>query len=209
MSSKRRGGTPQPYLTNHGAVGTPRPYLTNHGAVGHRGPTLQAALPSEAGRQAIGRMIYPRPFFNPLAQALPNRVLANVISLGRLLMMIAQAMIKEIALPRDRVNSRQVLLPFRDGGLKPRFAWKSDDSVQMIGHQQQQPAMPAQMRMVMSGRRQNSLTNSCAAEVVAASWLAVDGDEKETALGDPWRNFMRETHTLRIVHALRVAERYR
>jgi hypothetical protein len=80
-------------------------------------------------------MIDPGPFLGALAQPFPNRVLEYVIGLRAFLVVIAQAMVKEVPLPSDVMASSEVPFPIRDGSLHARLTWECNDSVQMIWHE--------------------------------------------------------------------------
>ena len=57
-------------------------------------------------------------------------------------MMVAQAVIGEIALPIDAIFSCNELFPVLDRCCHSRFARKRNDRMQMIRHEQAQAAMP-------------------------------------------------------------------
>src|SRR5689334_23848481 len=55
----------------------------------------------------------------------------------------------------------------------------------MVRHQQHEPAMPLQMRVIMGSSRKNSLAHSSPAKLVLPPRHAVDGDENETPPRQP------------------------
>ncbi len=80
----------------------------------------------------------------------------------------------------------------------------------MIRHEQAQAAMPHELLMIVFHRRQHSVANDRARHSVRAGRLAqlilslghaFDGDEKPTALGNPFRNRVRKLFADRQVHA--------
>ena len=66
--------------------------------------------------------------------------------------MIAEAMIKKVALPIYAVLSGHILLPVLDRRFHSRFARKRKDGVQMIRHEQAQAAMPDKLLVVVFHR---------------------------------------------------------
>ncbi len=77
--------------------------------------------------------IDPHPVFRPFAQALADGIHKDVTRLLVHFVMVAQAMIEEVALPIHAVFSRHILLPFFNHGLHSRLAREGEDGVQMIG----------------------------------------------------------------------------
>src|SRR5262249_45568934 len=80
------------------------------------------------------------------------------------------------------------------------IAWESEDAMQMIRHEQHDAAMPSEMFVVVSRRRQNGVSWSGLGETVPPTRFAVDGDEKETSFFDPLRNRVREFLPNRKIH---------
>jgi hypothetical protein len=115
--------------------------------------------------------------------------------------LIAKPVIEEITLPVDFLLSRQIPLPIRHGGLESRISWKGDDGVQMIGHQQQKPAVPDTAFVVERRRRKNGITGTRARQVVHSAGLAIDGNEMEAAFINPLRDVVRETISTGKFHA--------
>jgi hypothetical protein len=74
--------------------------------------------------------------------------------------MIAQAMIEEVPLPADPMLSGEVLLPVSHDSFHSGVGRKSNDSVQMVWHQQHQSAMPDEMLVIVSCSAQNFIANA-------------------------------------------------
>ena len=106
--------------------------------------------------------------------------------------MIAQAVIEEIPLPFDLVVTRQKMFPASHRRFHARLARKGDDPMQMIGHQQQEAAMPGEFLVVMRRGGQHGVAHAGLAKRVLFSRNAVDGDEKERAVANPRRDFVAE-----------------
>jgi hypothetical protein len=100
-------------------------------------------------------------------------------------MLVAQTMIKKIALPLNAMFYGREFFPVSNGHCHARFAWESDDGVQMIRHQQAQPAMPDEFFVIMRHRCQDSIANASLAKLVSAGRNAFDGDEKPAAVRNP------------------------
>jgi len=157
-------------------------------------------LPSKPGRRAVRRAIDPGPLFGALAQTLPNRVLEDIIGLRAGFVVIAQAVIEEVPLPVDALSSREIPLPICDGALQARLARESDDAMQMIGHQQHQPAMPQQVSVIMGGSSEYGVTDSRAAKLIVRGGLTPNGNEENAALGNPLRDLVWEAAAFETVH---------
>src|SRR5947207_12696659 len=93
-------------------------------------------------RGTIVWTIYPQPLLGSLAQSFANRIHQDVAGFLFEFVMIAQAVIEEIALPIHRMFPSDELLPILDGRCHSRFTRERDDCVQMIRHKQTQAAMP-------------------------------------------------------------------
>jgi hypothetical protein len=94
-------------------------------------------------------------------------------------------MVEEIPLPLNAMLYGREFFPVANGQCHTRFTRKGDDPVQMIRHQQTQPAMPNSFFVIMSHCRQYPLANASLAKLVSARWNALDSDEKPTAVRDP------------------------
>lgn len=68
--------------------------------------------------------------------------------------------------------------------------------------------MPDQLAVVVRGSCEDGLTYPRQAELVGAARGTVDGDEKEGALSNPSRNFVRKSSTLRQIHSVRLRLAY-
>src|ERR1700756_906589 len=102
--------------------------------------------------------------------------------------MVAEAMIEEIPLPIHAVFRGHKLLTVFNHCCHSRLAGKRKDGVQMIRHEQAQPAMARALLVVVLHCCQHSIADVGAAQLVLPSWHTVNGDEKPTAVGDPLRN---------------------
>jgi hypothetical protein len=99
--------------------------------------------------------------------------------------MITQPVIEKISLPFHPKLECCEFLPVGDQGLHARFAWKSDDGMQMVGHEQTDAAMPEQLLMVIRHGCENVVANTSLAKLISARWQTFDGDEKRAALRHP------------------------
>ena len=88
--------------------------------------------------------------------------------------MIPQTMIEKIALPGHLMKPGEIFFPLRDGEFHSRIARKGNYPVQMVGHKQQESAVPEKVVVVMSCSSEDSITNSRSAEVIAILRLAIN-----------------------------------
>ncbi len=77
--------------------------------------------------------------------------------------MVAQAMIEEIALPIHAMFSGHILLPVLNRCCHSGFVREGEDGVQMIRHEQAQPAVPRELFVIVSNRCQHSIADVRAA----------------------------------------------
>src|SRR5262249_38870164 len=96
-------------------------------------------------------------------------------------MMIAKPMIKKIALPGNVMIPRQILLPFAHRRPHARLARKCNNRVQMIGHQQHQPAVPLKALVIINSGGENNVTDAYSTKMIVMLSFAMNRDEKETA----------------------------
>jgi hypothetical protein len=147
------------------------------------------ALPTR--RRPVVRTINPDPIIHSLAQSFPNRIHQDVASFLFQFVMIAQAVIEEIALPIHAMFSSNELFPVLDGRCPSWFARKCHDRVQMVWHKQAETAVPDESLVIESHSGEHSLAEIRATQLVFAWRHAVDGDKEPTTLGDPLWNCMR------------------
>jgi hypothetical protein len=121
----------------------------------------------------VVRAINPWPVFDAFAKAASHRVHQDVTDLLLFLVVITQAMIKEIALPFYLLVSGQEMFPVGHTRFHALLARESDDAVEVIGHEEHQPAVPE------GQGGEDRVTNSGAAKLVWPTRSAVDGDEEE------------------------------
>jgi hypothetical protein len=119
--------------------------------------------------------------------------------------MVAQAVVEEIALPTHAIFSGDKLLPVFDGHLHSRFARERNNGMQMIRHQQAQPAMPDESLVIEFHGSEYGIASVCAAQLVFTQRHAVDGDKEPTALGHPLWNCVRQLFANGQIHARSVA----
>ncbi len=105
-------------------------------------------------------------------------------------MAVAQAVIEEVALPRDASRTGEEFLPVRNDGFQTGFGWKGDEGMQMIRHEQQQLAMPDKVLMIPGARGKYGLAYFRATKMVLVAGFAIDGDEEQTAFRDPLWDLM-------------------
>ncbi len=77
-------------------------------------------------------------------------------------MMVAQAVIEEIALPIHAMLSGDELFPVGNGRCDSRFTRECNDRVQMIRHKQAQPAMPDEFLVVELHGGEHRIAGVCA-----------------------------------------------
>jgi len=160
-------------------------------------------------RRTIVWTINPHPIFRLLAQSFPDRIHQDVAGFLFQFVMVAQAMIEEIALPIDTMFSSDELFPVLDGCCHSRFTWECHDRVQMIRHKQAQAAMPNESLVIKFHGLEHGVASLYAAQLVFAWWHAIDGDKEPTALGDPLRNCVRQLFADRQIHACKLITRLR
>jgi hypothetical protein len=154
----------------------------------------------------VVRAINPWPVFDAFAKTASHRVHQDVTDLLLFLVVIAQAMIKEIALPFYFLVSGQEMFPVGHTRFHALLARESDDAVEVIGHEEHQPAVPDELIMIVGQGGEDRVTNSGAAKLVWPTRSAVDGDEEARTFrqpksefrvevvhvgGDSWRRFSR------------------
>jgi len=142
-------------------------------------------------RWRVTRTEDPHPIIGSVAKSSANRSHQDVARFFVYLVLIAQTVIKEIALPIYAMFSSAELFPVLDGCRHSGFTRKRDDCVQMIRHQQTQSAMPNASFMVELHRFEHTIADVCAAQLVLPARHAVNGDEKPTTVGYPLWNRVR------------------
>ena len=155
----------------------------NHGAQRTARPTRVCL--SQRCRWTIRWAIRPNPIFHPVTQPLSHGIHQDVRSLFFEFVPVAQAMVEEIPLPLNAMFYGREFFPVSNGHCHARFARKSNDAMQMIRHQQTQPAMPDEFFVIMCHRRQYPFANTSLAQLVFAGRNTFDGDEKPTAVRNP------------------------
>jgi len=90
--------------------------------------------------------------------------------------MVAQTMIEEIALPIHAMFRGHKLLPVLNHRCHSRLAWKGNDGVQMVRHEQAHTAMPHELLVIVLYRCQHSIAYLGAAQLVLTSRHTVNGD---------------------------------
>ena len=106
--------------------------------------------------------------------------------------MVAQTMIEEVALPIDTVFSSYILLPVLNHCRHSRLAGECEDGVQVVRHEQAKPAMPRELLVIISYRRQDRIADIRAAQLILVVGHTIDRDEKPTAFSDPLWNCVRQ-----------------
>ncbi len=208
-------GSPHSNLDERRRARRSSPYL-DCGAPGGRRPTWVAARPevvalsvvlkpSQRRRRPIRRSKQPGPFFGPFAQPLPHRIHQNVARLFLDLVMAAQPVIEEIPLPGDTIVERHISFPMGHGHFDSRLDRKGNDAMEMIRHQQHQPAIPDQPLVIVARGVQNRFPYTSLAQMVLSTRLTVDRDEKEAAFRNPLRHLVRQTFANGEGHIPRVA----
>jgi hypothetical protein len=140
----------------------------------------------------IIRAINPPPILRSVAQSFANRIHQNLARFLFQFVVVAQAVIKKIALPINTLISGDEPFPILNGGLHSRLAWKRNNRVQMIRHKQAHTAMPDESLVVELHSGEHGTASVCAAELVFARRHAIDGDKEPTALGYPLWNCVRQ-----------------
>src|SRR6266496_570699 len=108
---------------------------SSHRALNGVQRTARPTLSKQRWRPVI-RTINPHPILGSLAQSFANRIHQYVASFLLQFMMVAQAVIEEIALPIHAMLSGDELFPVLDGVFHSRFARERNDRMQMIRHKQ-------------------------------------------------------------------------
>jgi hypothetical protein len=158
-------------------------------------------------RRAVIRTINPRPILRSLAQRFADRIHQDITGLLFQFVMVAQAVIEEIALPVHAMMSSDELLPVLDSRLHSRFTRERNNRMQMIRHEQAQAAMPEQFFMVKFHRGKHRGASVLTAQLVFARQYAADGDKEPTAVIDPLWNGVRQLFAAGQSHAWSVPRR--
>src|SRR6516225_9457478 len=129
--------------------------------------------------------------------------------------MVAQAVIKKIALPIHAIFFSNELLPVLDGRSHSRFARERNNRMQMIRHQQAEAAVPDESLVIKFHRGEHSIANGRARHAACSLWRVragsrtqlvfaprhtINGDKEPTALGYPLRNCVRRLFARREIH---------
>jgi hypothetical protein len=136
-----------------------------------------------------------------LAQSFADRIHQDVAGFLFQFVMVAQAMIEEIALPINAVFSCNELFPVLDGCCHSRFTWECHDCVQMIRHKQAQAGVPDESLVIESDRGEHGIASVCTTQLVFARRHAVDRDKEPTPFGHPLWNCVRQLFADREIHA--------
>jgi hypothetical protein len=119
-------------------------------------------------RRAVVWTIYPQPIFGSLAQSFANRIHQDVAGFLFEFVMIAQPVIKKIALPIHRMFPSDELLPILDSRCHSRFTRERNNCVQMIRHKQTQAAMPDESLVIEFDGGEHRVANGRARHSVRA-----------------------------------------
>src|SRR6266487_5151965 len=158
-------------------------------------------------RPAVVWTINPQPILWALAQSFANRIHQDVAGFLLQLVMIAQPVVEEIALPIHAMFSSDELFPVLDARCHAWFARKRDDRMQMIRHKQAQAAMPDESLVIEFHGGEHGIASVRATQLVFARRHAVDGDKEPTALGHPLWNCVRQLFADGEIHASRLSTR--
>jgi hypothetical protein len=120
--------------------------------------------------------------------------------------MIAQAMIEKVTLPFHAVFARHILLPVLNRCPHPGRRWERQDRMQVVGHQQTQPAMPDEVLVIVAHGIQHGIASAGSGQLISPLRHAMDGDEEPTATRHPLRDRMREPFARRQIHVRRVRQ---
>jgi len=140
--------------------------------------------------RAVLRPEHVGPILRFLAQAFSNRIVQDVGTLFVELEPVAQTVIKKIVLPLNAVKSFLITFPGFNHSLHPWIAWKGDNSMHMVRHQQEQHGLPFQVFMIKLDRGQDFSAYVRMTELISPAREAVDGDEKGNPAIDPMRDEM-------------------
>jgi len=151
-------------------------------------------------RWAIIGAIDPRPVFGAFTKAAANRVHQDVTDFLLFFVMIAQTVVEEISLPIDLRFGGEEMFPVGEDCFHRRFAWKRNDGMEVIRHEEHQSAVPRAFLVVVRGSGEHGIARAGSTDRVGASRLAVDRDEEERTFRDPRRNLVRKSCALRPVH---------
>ena len=167
-------------------------------AHGYAGVTTQAISERADTFSADVRPIqYERPCLASLGQFFSNRVHPNVGRLISKLLFIAEPVVEKVGLPFEAKVRGLIAFPIANHGSQPEIGTDRDDEMQMVGHEQRQPEVPATRGLVLPDAVEQGFCNRLAAERVDASLFASDGDEEPRRSLNPARDVVRKFVSLR------------
>ena len=111
-------------------------------------------------------------------------MVANVSGLFIEALIIAQSMIKEVALPIHGEMASSVTFPASNRFLHSHFRSESSEQVQVIRHEDEQGNTPFVLRVIISDGSEQFFPHIIVAELIFSLWLATEGD-KENGVGCP------------------------
>ena len=148
------------------------------------------------------RTIKPYPIFHAFTQTFADGIHQDVFRLLHQAMMVAQSVVKKIPLPFNGPFDGHKLFPVVNQRFHARFPRKRDDRVQMIRHEQTEPAMPDQPFVVVRHGGEDTVANASLTKLVFARWRTFDGNEKAASFWCPRRDSVRQFFADRQIHVL-------
>jgi hypothetical protein len=101
----------------------------------------------------------PRPLLLTQAEGFPDRIQPDIRRFLLQVVLIADAMIEEISLPWNAKISGLIGLPFPDHFAQRFVVWKAEQGMQVVGHEQEQSAVPSSLHVIEFGRLQQDRGN--------------------------------------------------
>ena len=105
----------------------------------------------------------------------------------------AQAMLKKIGLKMQAVNAAVVSLPLGDGLLYSLIEGKGRHEVQVVGHNDGLPEVPALAGIVVQQGLQQKVGDPRRSEGARGTFFGAQGNEVARALPNPSGDFVRQT----------------
>jgi hypothetical protein len=126
---------------------------------------------------------YIRPILRLNRQASTHRIVQNVIGLFLKTLFRSESMIEEIALPTNVILRRSVMFPLRRDGLHILVGRESQQSVQMVRHEQNQVCPPFTSPITKLDGGKQFISNLIVTKLVVAFWIAANGNEVNRLFG--------------------------
>src|SRR5215468_9518340 len=120
-------------------------------------------------------------------------------------MMITQPVIEKVALPMHGLFCSDELFPVLDSRLDSRVTRERENCMQVVRHEQAQPAMPDESLVVEFHGSEDRIASGWTAQLVFSTRHTIDCDKEPTALGHPLWNSVKQLLPNWQIHARSVA----